>query len=215
MMKTPFFEVTRPDRVGSLNSAEWGVSDSAKPMQALPLLFYGCLGALDGTHIKVHVPKEDKPSKNEIETNVLGVCSRDMQFIYVLLGWEGSTTDGRILRTTITRRNDLVVPRGILCILLLLVYINFSIFKMNFQNQDTKGCGKNKRKWKYDEEVKLIEALLDMINLGAYKAETGFKPSYLKYVEKKLQVSLPNSGFKARPHIESRIKTLKKDFHVF
>ncbi|PIN07713.1 hypothetical protein CDL12_19716 [Handroanthus impetiginosus] len=29
-----------------------------------------------------------------------------------------------------------------------------------------------------------------------------------------MQVSLPNSGLKAKPHIESRIKTLKKDFHI-
>ncbi|KAL8507217.1 hypothetical protein ACS0TY_017942 [Phlomoides rotata] len=64
---------------------------------------------------------------------------------------------------------------------------------MNSQNQDTKGCGKNERKWKYDEGVKLIKALLDMVNLGAYKAENGFKPGYLKYVEEKLQVSLRNS----------------------
>ncbi|KAH6766322.1 hypothetical protein C2S52_017305 [Perilla frutescens var. hirtella] len=57
--------------------------------------FKGCLGALDGTHIKVLVPKEDKPRyrtrKGEIATNVLGVCSQDMEFIYVLPGWEGST----------------------------------------------------------------------------------------------------------------------------
>nr|KAJ0198669.1 hypothetical protein LSAT_V11C600316300 [Lactuca sativa] len=56
-----------------------------------------CLGALDGTHIKCLVPLKDKPKyrtrKNDIATNVLGVCSQDMQFIYVLLGWEGSTAD--------------------------------------------------------------------------------------------------------------------------
>lgn len=74
------------------------------------------MGALDGTYIKVRVPKEDKPRyrtrKNEIATNVLGVCSRDMQFIYVLSGWEGSTADGRMLRDAITRNNGLVVPLG-------------------------------------------------------------------------------------------------------
>ncbi|KAH6827596.1 hypothetical protein C2S53_015281 [Perilla frutescens var. hirtella] len=78
--------------------------------------FKGCLGALDGTHIKVLVPKEDKPRyrtrKSEIATNVLGVCSKDMEFIYVLPGWEGSTADGRVLRDAITRRNGLIVPRG-------------------------------------------------------------------------------------------------------
>ncbi|KAK4386214.1 hypothetical protein Sango_2492000 [Sesamum angolense] len=29
---------------------------------------------------------------------MLGVCDRKMHFIYVLAGWEGSATDGRVLR---------------------------------------------------------------------------------------------------------------------
>ncbi|KAL0300741.1 UNVERIFIED_CONTAM: hypothetical protein Sradi_6350900 [Sesamum radiatum] len=53
-----------------------------------------------------------------------------------------------------------------------------------------------------------------MVNVGAYKAENGFKPGYLNYVEEKMQVSLPNSGLKAKPHIESRIKTLRRDFNI-
>lgn len=50
--------------------------------------------------------------KNQIATNVLGVCSKDMQFIYVLPGWEGSAQDTRILRDAISRRNGLKVPQG-------------------------------------------------------------------------------------------------------
>ena len=52
----------------------------------------------------------------DIATNVLGVCSSDMEFIYVLPGWEGSTTDGRVLRDALRRRNGLSVPRGMFCI---------------------------------------------------------------------------------------------------
>ncbi|KAG8390930.1 hypothetical protein BUALT_Bualt01G0134800 [Buddleja alternifolia] len=48
---------------------------------------------------------------NEIATNVLGVYSQDMQFIYVLPSWEGSTADGRVLRDAISRINGVVVPR--------------------------------------------------------------------------------------------------------
>lgn len=52
--------------------------------------FKNCLGALDGTYIRCLVPLEDKARyrtrKNDIATNVLGVCSQDMQFIYVLPG---------------------------------------------------------------------------------------------------------------------------------
>ncbi|KAI3462360.1 hypothetical protein Pfo_019023 [Paulownia fortunei] len=44
-----------------------------------------------------------------------------------------------------------------------------------------RGRGKNKRKWKYEKDAKLLEALLDMVNLGTYKAENGFKRGYLNY----------------------------------
>ncbi|XLR18898.1 hypothetical protein S83_046810, partial [Arachis hypogaea] len=58
-----------------------------------------CLGALDGTHIKVNVLEADKPRyrnrKGDITTNVFGVVAPDMQFIYVLAGWEGSAVDSR------------------------------------------------------------------------------------------------------------------------
>ncbi|MBA0863271.1 hypothetical protein Goshw_018857, partial [Gossypium schwendimanii] len=50
--------------------------------------FKNCLGALEGTHIKITVPKVDKPryrtQKDDIETNMLGACTPDMQFVYVL-----------------------------------------------------------------------------------------------------------------------------------
>jgi hypothetical protein len=79
--------------------------------------FKNCLGALDGTYIKVNVPEADKSRyrtrKGEIATNVLGVCSPDLQFIYVLPGWEGSAADSRVLRDVVTRPNGLKVPQGI------------------------------------------------------------------------------------------------------
>ncbi|KAG8391375.1 hypothetical protein BUALT_Bualt01G0181200 [Buddleja alternifolia] len=84
---------------------------------------------------------------------------------------------------------------------------------MDALTQDTRGCGKNKRKWKYEEVAKIVDALLDMVNLGTYKADNGFKPCYFNYVEEKMHVSLPNSGLKMKPHIESR-KTLKNDFDI-
>ncbi|XP_052109526.1 uncharacterized protein LOC107465136 [Arachis duranensis] len=78
--------------------------------------FKGCLGALDGTYIDVTVPKSDKSRyrtrKSRISTNVLGVCNRNMNFVYVLSGWEGSASDSRVLRDAITRRNGLKIPIG-------------------------------------------------------------------------------------------------------
>jgi hypothetical protein len=82
----------------------------------LYLCIKNCLGALDGIHIRVRVPLDDKPRyrnrKGEITTNVLGVCSQKKQFIYILAGWEGSAADGRVLRDAINRRNGLRVPHG-------------------------------------------------------------------------------------------------------
>ncbi|KAJ0042390.1 hypothetical protein Pint_19505 [Pistacia integerrima] len=78
--------------------------------------FKNCSGALDGTYIKVHVPADNLPRywlrKSEIATNVLGVWTPNMQFIYVLPGWEGYAIDGRFLKDVITRRNGLKVPQG-------------------------------------------------------------------------------------------------------
>ncbi|KAA0036923.1 retrotransposon protein [Cucumis melo var. makuwa] len=75
-----------------------------------------CLGALDGTYIKVNVPAGDRPTfrtrKGEIATNVLGVCDTKGDFVYVLAGWEGSAADSRILRDAISQENGLQVPKG-------------------------------------------------------------------------------------------------------
>ncbi|XLR33079.1 hypothetical protein S83_060979, partial [Arachis hypogaea] len=58
--------------------------------------------ALDGTHIKVNVFEANKSryrnKKGDITTNVLGVVTLDMQFIYVLASWEGSAVDSRVLQ---------------------------------------------------------------------------------------------------------------------
>ncbi|XP_057763911.1 uncharacterized protein LOC130985127 [Salvia miltiorrhiza] len=75
--------------------------------------FKGCLGALDGTYINVTVSNSDKPRyrtrKGQISTNVLGVCDRNLNFVYVLSGWEGSANDCRILRDALNRPHGLKV----------------------------------------------------------------------------------------------------------
>ncbi|KAG6514630.1 hypothetical protein ZIOFF_024999 [Zingiber officinale] len=78
--------------------------------------FKGCLGALDGTYVNVHVPSLEKGKyitrKGTIAVNVLGVCDKDMNFVYALIGWEGSAADARVLRDALTRDDTLKVPRG-------------------------------------------------------------------------------------------------------
>ncbi|KAA0035868.1 retrotransposon protein [Cucumis melo var. makuwa] len=78
--------------------------------------FKNCLGALDGTYIKVNVPASDRARyrtrKGEVATNVLGVCDTKGDFVYVLAGWEGSAADSRILCDALSRPNGLKVPKG-------------------------------------------------------------------------------------------------------
>ncbi|KAA0063753.1 putative nuclease HARBI1 [Cucumis melo var. makuwa] len=54
--------------------------------------FENCLGALDGTYIKVNVTATDRPryrtQKGEVATNVLGVCNTKGDFVFVLSGGE-------------------------------------------------------------------------------------------------------------------------------
>ena len=41
-----------------------------------------------------------------------------------------------------------------------------------------------------------------------------FKPGYLKILEEKISTKLPNAGLRAKPHIESRMRTSKREFQV-
>ncbi|KAG8373001.1 hypothetical protein BUALT_Bualt12G0125600 [Buddleja alternifolia] len=72
--------------------------------------------SLDGTYIDVQTPLLDKPRyrnrKGGISVNVLGVVYRNIDFVYMLLGWEGSAADGRVLRDAVSRPDGLKVPNG-------------------------------------------------------------------------------------------------------
>ena len=47
-----------------------------------------------------------------ISQNVLAACNFDLEFIYVLSGWEGSAHDSKVLNDALSRRNGLKVPQG-------------------------------------------------------------------------------------------------------
>ncbi|MFQ6629561.1 hypothetical protein Gotur_008326, partial [Gossypium turneri] len=47
-----------------------------------------------------------------ITKNMLGACTFDMHFVYVLLGWECFFADGRVLRDAISRRHGLKFPHS-------------------------------------------------------------------------------------------------------
>lgn len=77
-----------------------------------------------------------------------------------------------------------------------------------------RGPGQNKRFWTEDEDKCLIDSLIELNNEGEFKAEGNFKPGHLQALEKKLHNRLPGCDLLAKPHIESRMKTLKTHFQI-
>ncbi|XP_019418578.1 PREDICTED: putative nuclease HARBI1 [Lupinus angustifolius] len=75
-----------------------------------------CIGAIDGTHIRVKVPRAEAPrfrGRKEFPTqNVFAACDFDMKFTYVLAGWEGTTSDSRILKDALSREDPLKILEG-------------------------------------------------------------------------------------------------------
>ncbi|KAK2450637.1 hypothetical protein QL285_009750 [Trifolium repens] len=78
--------------------------------------FKDCIGAIDGTHIRVKVPRAEAPRfrgrKEHPTQNILAACNFDMKFTYVLAGWEGTTSDSRILKDALTKQDPLIIPEG-------------------------------------------------------------------------------------------------------
>ncbi|KAK0571244.1 hypothetical protein LWI29_013056 [Acer saccharum] len=166
--------------------------------------FKNCLGALDGTYIKVHVPEVDKPRfrsrKCEIATNILGACSRDMMFTFVFPGWEGSASDSRVLHDALSR------PTG------MKILNEMDVGGRSQTNeQDRRAC---RHIWTKEEEETIL-SIMDEIVANGGRADCGsFKAGTLKIIESRLTNILPNCGLKASPHIESKVKTWKKDYRV-
>ena len=53
--------------------------------------------------------------------------------------------------------------------------------------------------------------MVDLHNIRNYNVDTAFKTCYILELERMMARKIPNYNFKGKPHIESRIKTLKKD----
>ncbi|OWM83325.1 hypothetical protein CDL15_Pgr012806 [Punica granatum] len=71
-----------------------------------------------------------------------------------------------------------------------------------------------KRTWTLAEDAVLVSCMIDLRNMGTHNADTGFKSGYLLELEKMLLEKLSNCGIKVRPHIESRLKTLKREWAI-
>ncbi|KAL5730890.1 hypothetical protein ACHQM5_003674 [Ranunculus cassubicifolius] len=109
------------DAIVALSGEFFQPADSSTPPKILQdsrfyPYFKDCVGAIDGTHIPALIKSNDKVpfiNREGVTTqSVLVACSFDLQFQYVLAGWEGSATDSRILNSALTRDNKLHVPQG-------------------------------------------------------------------------------------------------------
>ena len=63
------------------------------------------------------MPKNDRTryrtGNGKIATNVLGVCSQDMKFIFIKAEWEGSTSGSRVICNALNKLTGLKVPASI------------------------------------------------------------------------------------------------------
>ncbi|GLU06823.1 hypothetical protein SLE2022_238140 [Rubroshorea leprosula] len=72
--------------------------------------FKGCIGAIDGTHIKAMIPVENqvpfRGRKDILTQNVMVVCNFDRIFIFVVIGLPGSAHDAHIFNNTLEKYKD-------------------------------------------------------------------------------------------------------------
>ncbi|CAO2836033.1 unnamed protein product [Amaranthus hypochondriacus] len=68
-------------------------------------------------------------------------------------------------------------------------------------------------RWSLVEDQALISSMNDLLDLGGWKADNGqFKSGSYAKLETLILQKLPNTEKKAKPHIESRVKILRKHF---
>ncbi|KAM5577185.1 hypothetical protein ABKV19_007834 [Rosa sericea] len=74
--------------------------------------------------------------------------------------------------------------------------------------------GKSRRVWTSFEEESLLN-VLDGIVAGGQRCDIGsFKSGTFSKIKNALNLLCPNSNLKATPHIESKLKKLKKDYSI-
>ncbi|MBA0637815.1 hypothetical protein Godav_024705 [Gossypium davidsonii] len=56
--------------------------------------------------------------------------------------------------------------------------------------------------------------MVNLHNVGTFNADTRFNASYLNELERMLEKVLPHAILKAKPNLNSRIRTLKRDWAI-
>ncbi|KAL6580609.1 hypothetical protein OROMI_008633 [Orobanche minor] len=168
--------------------------------------FPGCLGALDGTHVKVRVPlivkNRYRSRKGEISTNVLVVCNKNMNFIYVLTGWEGSAADSRVLRDAMSREPGLQVPTGM-----------ESQTSMQIpQGNPWRGRRQKapKRFWSKKEELVCIGVVKELIK-GGWRSGNGWRGGFYSAVRDGIKKVMPECTL-TELNVNSKLTVWKREW---
>jgi hypothetical protein len=76
--------------------------------------FRDCISAINETHLPAFVSEDEHAPfcncKGVISQNMLAACSFDFKFVYILSGWEGSTSDSLMYQDT--RVTDFKILKG-------------------------------------------------------------------------------------------------------
>ncbi|MBA0678688.1 hypothetical protein Goari_020014, partial [Gossypium aridum] len=75
-------------------------------------------------------------------------------------------------------------------------------------SQNSRGI---KRKWVPKEDDALVACMVNLYNVGTFNVDTRFKDKYLNELKRMLEKVIPNAMLKAKPNLESMIRTLKRD----
>lgn len=71
-----------------------------------------------------------------------------------------------------------------------------------------------RRKWSMVEDSIFISCMLELQSTGRFNADSGFRSGYMNELERMLEQKLPGCGLKPRPHIDSRLRSLKREWRV-
>lgn len=91
-------------------------------------------------------------------------------------------------------------------------YLRLDIGSSN-QNEE-QGKEGNRHIWTKYKENALLCVLEDLVAQGYSAANGQFKPSTTSVIEKTLSTFCPTLGLKVNPHIESKMKNLKKHHSI-
>ncbi|KAK6939553.1 Myb/SANT-like domain [Dillenia turbinata] len=206
--------------------------------------FKDCVGAIDRTHVRVKVfgtnatrycGRKDHPTQN-----VLAACSFDLKFTYVLLGWDGTASDSRIIKNALTREDKLVIPKGKFYLVdagfmlkhgLITPYrgvdpdveiikeVDEELTSQNPPEEQTnysqdskkhKRMKKENMKWTLQMDNAFIEAMLNQHYQG-FRVDGTFTTTAYNNIIKELKEKLGMDLSKM--HLKNRMKTLKDHFN--